>query len=54
METNTKAATLFVTLSRRIDLLGDRLENMLTGQFGQDVRDLGARPHAGEPRDPRA
>jgi len=30
-------------LGGRVDQLGDRLENVLTGQLGQDVRDLKAR-----------
>ena len=30
-------------LGDRVDQLGDRLENVLTGQLGQDVRDLKAR-----------
>jgi len=37
-------------LGSRVDQLGDRLENVLTGQLGQDVRDLKARMQAVEER----
>ena len=44
LETNTKIAEL----SGRVVELGDRLENVILGQMGQDVRDLKARMHVVE------
>jgi chromosome segregation ATPase len=44
LETNTKIAEL----SGRVVQLGDRLENVILGQMGQDVRDLKARMHVVE------
>ncbi|MGC4114295.1 MAG: hypothetical protein QM765_06700 [Myxococcales bacterium] len=39
VETNTKLADL----SLRFGVLGDRFENVITGQFGKELRDLKAR-----------
>lgn len=50
IETNTKLADLTGRvdhlseqtgdLAKRVDRMGDRIENVLTGQMGQDLRDL--------------
>ncbi len=46
IETNTKLADLSRHVDERIDLLGNRLENVFKGQMGQDVRDLKERVRA--------
>ena len=50
LETNTKLADLSGRFEASIKTLGDRLENLLTGQLGQDVRDLKNRVHVLEER----